>query len=260
MKNKFALLICILAFTGLQADDSAEPHTGTQLVKEIEDSYRQGQYDAFLKGLNTEFERAGKSGLLKTVFEKMKKGATHKLSSEKAQELLKERNQKLLALCAEHPELDISKRIESIAHPTLDEEHEKALSEIEALRYELSDSKEISVKDALAAIETQSRLKNALYEVAAEKSGSDFDTRMKKKAVLALEKLEKMQRVAEKYNDPAWIDKVKKARLGYEADLVRQIDWEAVKDLTSGKTSPQNDTEKKVVEVMRDYFAKRDAK
>lgn len=239
MSKKYILsiMMAISCILPLQAG----PKTGGEIVKEATESFHKGEYQTFLKGLHEQYEAAGKAGLLKTIFEKMKAAPSNPIDLAK----LTQRNQKLVEAVKDHPDSAISGLAHQMAQLSFTSDQEAALSALQGLRFDLPENAPTGLRDKMAGIETEYRLKLALFEIASEKSGSDFETRVKKKIALEFEKLEKMEKVAQAAKDPAWMLFLKHAKEATETKLVQQLDWNALRDLA--KTTP---IEEKVLAIL----------
>lgn len=222
--------------------------SGKEIVCQGKECYERGEYKAFMAELQTEFERAGKAGLLKSMFEKMKKA--NGKSSPPDLEQLRKRNQRLLEACAEHPNLEICKRVDNVVFFSLTQEQREALQAIESLRYKLPSGKVFSsLEEKLSLIETEFYMKAAMLEIAFDKSKTDLETRIKKQEALVLEKFAKMQRVAK--DDPTWVERLALARKATEECLANQFDWQVLKDLTSGKIPPPSSEDAELLQALR---------
>lgn len=242
----FALLPLMLLCTKPLRSD--ELPSGKEMICQGKECYDRGDYKAFIAELNAEFERAGKAGLLKGMFEKMKNANGKNSSSDL--EHLRKRNQRLLELCAEHPDLEICKRIDRVVFFSLTQEQKEALQAIESLRYKLPVGKiPSSLEEKLSLIETEFYMKAALLEIAFDKSKPDLQTRIKKQEALALEKFAKMQRAIKE--DPIWTERIALARKATEECLANQFDWQILKDLASGKLPPPSPEDAELLQALR---------
>lgn len=258
MNRKFALIsffVCSLALLPLQADEPTfnEPRLGMEVVIEGKQSYEQGKYKRFIKALNAEFEKAGKSGLLKQVYEKMKDGAEKaKTRLEKDLEQLRLRNVKLLEACAKDPDLEICKRVESVVAFNLSSDQQDALEAIKSLRYRLPEGKKpANLVERLSLVETRYRMMSALLEIAFEKSKADLETRIKKQEALALEKFSRMKKIAK--DDPIWSERIAVASQASEARLANRLDWSVLRDLAGGKIAAKNSAEVEIAQVLKEF-------
>jgi len=250
-------LLSISTFTPLHASESDIPPPGQKIVQEVREQYRAGNYDQFLSDLHAQYERAGKAGVLRGLFESMKSSMPKELMAGQLNPLKdSERNQKLLGATTDHSELAVSKKVEGLLITPLDREAEEIFAELEALKYHLPEEDRATVENKISAIETEYHIKNSLLEVAGLRSDSTIGERYKKLAALQFEKMAKLQAAVQESDSP-WKEKVATARGSFENYLAARLDYLTLKDLASGKIEATNPTEEKVKEVMTDYLAQR---
>lgn len=245
-----ALSLTAIFFTSLHAEEAYHlPPLGKEVVDAGKISYEQGEYKPFIRALNAQMQKAGKMGLLKTIYERMKQATNKK--NERNLEQLRLRNQRLLEACATDPNLEICKRVQNVVLFTLTSDEQQALNDIKALRFKFPEGKKAAtVEEKLAIVETRFRIMTALLEIAFEKSKADLATRIKKQEALALEKFARMERIAAK--DLAWREKIAQARQATEARLANQLDWGVLRDLAAGKIVVNNRAEAEIAQVLRE--------
>ncbi|NGX45246.1 MAG: hypothetical protein K940chlam2_00391 [Chlamydiae bacterium] len=251
-------LFSVTAFTPLHANESDIPEPGHKIVREVQQDYQNGKYDEFLSALHAEYERAGKAGVLRGLFESMKSSMPKELLTGQLNPLKdSERNQKLLAITTEHSELAVSKKVEGLLITPLDGETEEIFAELEALKYHLPEEDTATTENKISAIETEYHIKISLLEVAGMRSDSSMDERYKKIAALQFEKMAKLEAAVKESEDSPWKEKIASARGSFENYLAARLDYLSLKDLAAGKIKASNPTEEKVKEVMSGYLAQR---
>lgn len=252
--------LCLgLATTGLLADQETPKlnSPAVQIVKEAEAGYQSGKYKHFLEAVQVEFERAGNTGLVGQAHKALK-GSSAKFDevSKKSDQLMAERNQKLLVAVEGHDDLAITEKVKSIAAYAPAKEEGAALKYIEKLIYKTPTSKEMDLEEKIAAIEFEYFAKTSFLGLAlGQKEGKKLNE--DKRIALQLEKLDKMEKAVAASADETWKKRIQLARQGFEAHYIHQLEMAYFKDLAIGVVQPQNDVEGKVKEIMIDYLAKR---
>lgn len=241
--------------------------SGIQFVHEIDSSYRNGEYDAFLSSIHTHYESAGKAGALRWIFQNTKKavGDTHHNTLDylerngcKIAELSKKRDQRLLHAISENPDLDIVQKVDSIVFTGITLEQEKILAELEILKFHIPETSEATLENKISSLETEYYIKELLLNVVDHVSKSIKDDLKKKKIVIQLAKLDKMYDVATEYGEKTWIEKLKKAKSAYRAKRALSMDYKLLQSLGRGTKNPENSVEKKVKEIMIEYLDNED--
>lgn len=265
----FALALSIGSLTPLHGEEAPSPTivqeveaqkslapSGKQMITEVETAYRKGEYDLFLVQLQEQYTRAGKAGLLRTIFEKATKAKAPEVSAEDKDSIEKkrqERNRKLLEIVQAHPSAAIAEKVNSVVHFSLSPVLGDILTELDSLKYKIKDSSQSPLEDTMAALETEYYIKSLLLEIGHHRSGSSARELEKKKIVLTLEKLDKMEDVAQKAEDSIWVEKIEKAQLAFRTEKAFVIDLDLLKGLAKGNIEPQNSVEQKVKQIMIDY-------
>lgn len=282
----------ITSTTSLHGSETASQ--GKVITQQVESSYKEGDYNSFLTQLHEQYENAGKAGVLRGLFESTKKASEEKakqdlakalkenlnrseLERESEQEilaerenlpahiqqllrqnnqLLKERDQKLLDAIAENPELEIVTKVDAVVFHKLPKEQKKALREIETLKYHLPETTEATVENKISALETEYYIKSILLSAAVIHKGEASENFHEKKIALQLEKLDRMQAVAKDANEKKWEQKIADARVAYLAKKALSMDLEGLNDLAVGKVEPKNPVEEKVKQIMMEYQTK----
>lgn len=237
---------------------------GAQVVVEIEADYQKGTYKDFLTQLHKQYERAGKAGLLKAIFEKAKTKGRKKFDDPKVLEALakykqtmklldEKRNTLLKEAIQEQPDLDIARRVQAVVSFPSDPEHKQLLDEFEKHKFKIPENPVGSLESKIAALENEFYMKSLLLDVAAvrAKKAVKFN---KKKVVLMLEKLSKMENVAKSFKDSYWQSKLDRAKEAFHAENVYKIELDNLESLAQGKVEAKNDVEQKVKEIMMDYL------
>lgn len=254
--------IAILAITSTPALEGSEAPTnaGKTVVTQVEERYNSGEYETFLEDLHTEYERAGKAGALRGLFESAK-AAIQPQENEVALEayrskvdtLSKERNQRLLDAIAENPDLEIVQKVDSIVFFHLPTEQRDVLRELDSLKYHIPETAEGTIENKISALETEYYIKSLLLDVSKIKKNNTSDELEEKKIALGFAKLDKMESAAKNLGDKNWMKKVALAKTGFSSDKAFRIDLESLQKLAIGTANPQNPVEEKVKEIMMDY-------
>lgn len=233
------------------------PQNGKEIVLQAEEEYRNGKYDDFLAKLHEHYQSAGKAGVVRGVFESAKAAI---LSSGRSLEisdssLVKERDQLLREAVAKNPELGISKRVQAVLSHNLASEHRDILAELEGFKYRSPETALPTAGNKIAALETEYYIKTLLLQIGNHRSGGSAEDLYKKKVVLALQKLDKMDAEARNYESQEWIEKVAKAKEAFRADSSYKIDYDVLKSLANGQIETTNSVEENVKHVMLNYLA-----
>jgi hypothetical protein len=255
MHKVYLQIFCLffLLIFPLQAAEEKKPiPLGKDVVAAATIAYEKGEYEPFIASLKAEIERAGKAGVIKNLFEKMKEGAAKGEEKKIDPETVRLLSEKLQSICAKEPQLDICKRVDQVAAFTLPPDQEAALQTFKALRYKLPEGKEpLTVEHKLSFIETRFRLLIALLDIAFTKAKTDHETRIKKQTALCLEKFARMKKVVGE--DAAWQEKIALASAATQAKLAYQLDWRVLKEITAAEVAPTTSpVEAEIAQVMRE--------
>ena len=247
-----ALVISAGAITPLEAFSPPHLTPGKQIVQEVEKAYIKGEYDPFLTQLHQEYERAGKAGVLRGIFESSKKIA--KAPPAANDTITVQRNQKLLEAIEENPTSAIAKKVDAIVFYSLPTEKKQILTELSQMKFHLSETAEGTLESKLSAIETEYYIKSLLLDIASTHKKEESPDLPQKKIVLSLDKLEKMHDSAKEKNDKIWIEKLQLAKDANRLERAVQVDLDTLNKLGQGKLDPQNSVEQKVQQIMMDYL------
>lgn len=248
-------LVAMLAISSTSSLEGSAPppHSGVGTVVQIEDNYRNGEYDIFLRDLHSEYEKAGRAGILRGLFETAKTAyntpegqESQKESKEEAEKLAQERNQRLLDAIAENPDLDIVQKVDSVVFHSMHKQQKQVLSELKELKLHIPETAEGTTENRISAVETEYYIKGLLLSLTTNLS-------TEKSIALQLEKFDKMRQIAEDNDDGIWKRKVEIARSAALKESAYNIDLDDLKALAFGDTTPQNPVEEKVKEIMMDY-------
>lgn len=259
-----AIALCAGAIVPLSADESQYSVSGVQIVTEVEASYQKGDYDVFLEQLHEQYQRAGKAGVLRGVFESAKAAMPTTATDEDRQKyrsqiasLEQERNQQLLDATSDSKESPIAQKVDAIASFKISQEQADILAELDALKYQIPADAKATMENKVSALETEYYIKSLLLDIANQKSGSSAEELNKKKIALTLKKLDIMEASAKEFNDEIWMKKIALAKEGFRADKAYKIDVDVLKSLAADKFDPQNPVEEKVKGIMIDFLAER---
>lgn len=258
-----AVALCAGAVPPLGAEENRIPAAGKQMIVEVEASYQKGDYDVFLEQLHEQYQRAGKAGVLRGVFESAKAALpqdteeSRKAYRAQMAELDKERNKRLLEATTDSKETAISQKVAEIASFNLPSEHAEILAELDSLKYKVPKTAEATVQNKISALEIEYYIKSLLLDIAGHKSGSSPEELNKKKIALVLKKLDTMEAVAKEFNDEIWIKKIEIAKGAYRADKAYRMDLDVLNSLAVGKIDPENPVEEKVKGIMIDFLSQR---
>lgn len=268
MKKKWIAegLVLLVSFTACNPLHGSESHSipsGKAIVAEVEVAYKKGKYDSFLEQLDQQYKKAGKAGVLHSVFKKaktsLKKQQSLTDSEDKLQKLTQERNQRLLTLIEKSPKAEIAERIDSIVYYALQPQQTAFFDELEALREKVPEANGSTVENKISALETEYYIKSLLLDIANLHSGTSFEELQAKKTALILEKLDRIEDVAKDFDDVTWRKKIQQAKPFFLAHRAYQIDSSHLKAMANGSISPQNSVEEKVQAIMMDYQQQQNA-
>lgn len=257
-----ALIISISSQASLHGAEGILPSNGQAIVQEIETAYSHGQYDSFLRDLHDQYQKAGKAGALRGIFESAKSSMkltpekieeTRKKAHEKVEELNRDRNQRLQDVIGENHDFSIAQKIENVISYSQDEQDREVLSELEALKYHIPETAQATLDNKISALATEYYIKSLLLDAGAHHKKTNADLR-KKKIALNLEKLNKMKQSAQENENFQWIQKLERAKNAFLSESAYQIDVEELNGLATGKIATQNSVEEKVKEIMMDYL------
>lgn len=263
-------LACIFLISSTSALDGSEnrfSRPGNQVVQEIDSAYQEGEYDSFLRQMHEHFQNAGRAGALRGIFESAKVAMSDRLNDVIAglkahrteiARLNKERDQKLLEAIAGNPEEEIVQKVDSVvfSSPTLDQDD--ILKELEALKFEIPETALATIENKISALETEYYIKSLLLDIGAQQAKTPPTDTDKKKTILQLEKLDKMEEAAKDFNDPIWINKIEKAKAAFRAEKAFRMDYKVLENLGKGIIPVQNPVEEKVKEIMMEYLQQRE--
>lgn len=262
-----AIALCTGAIAPLSGEETPYSYSGQQIITEVEASYQKGEYEIFLEQLHEQYQRAGKAGVLRGVFESAKAvmpvSATVQDQKEYRSELSKidrERNQQLLEAIGDNKNSPIGHKIEEIASYKISQDQIDVLAELDTLKYQVPKDAKATMDNKIAALEIEYYIKSLLLDVASTKSGSSSEELNKKKIALTLKKLDLMEAAAQEYNDEIWMKKIALAKEGFRADKAYKMDVEVLKELAAGNIDPENPVEEKVKGIMIDFLSQRTAK
>lgn len=248
---------------GLIADEQSEKN----LIQSVEESYKKGSYDKFLKAVDEEYRKAGKSGLLRTVFHQMKKWNTSNesllkeslLGIEQAdQAIIAQRDAQLTAICNEDANGEICKKVDAILHPKISDKQREALKFMSSLKSKAPQDNLNTPENKLASIEAEYDLKLSLLQLALLRKNDKNPLDIKKRMALTFDKFKKMEEAASSFADPKWKTLVQDARSAFEESYESRAQFAYLKDLAAGKVASKTPQEEKVKSVMKDFLEKKD--
>lgn len=260
-----AIALCATSVAPLSAADESEyAVSGKVIVTEVEASYQKGDYDVFLEQLHEQYQRAGKAGVLRGVFESAKKAMPRTATDEDRQnyraqiaQLDEERNQQLLEAIGNSKGSQFGQKVASITSFKQSQEHAAVLAELDALKLRVPADAKATIENKIAALEVEYYIKSLLLDIANQKSGTSSEELNKKKIVLVLKKLDKMEDAAKDFNDENWTKKIALAKEGFRADKAYKLDLDVLKALAVGTINAENPVEEKVKGIMIDFLSER---
>ncbi|HSX12360.1 MAG TPA: hypothetical protein VLF61_02605 [Rhabdochlamydiaceae bacterium] len=218
-------------------------------MKGIEKSYLAGEYNKFLKSLDEEYRKAGKAGMIGTVFAEMKKwNATNEA------ELFQDFRVK--EICSAHEDADVCKKIDAIASLSLTDKQVEAVKFLHSLKNKMPDQNASTPENKIAAVQAEYDLKMTMLRLALARKDAKAVLDPKKRIVLTLEKFKKMEEVASKFEDPKWKQLVQDARAAFANSYEARSEFAYLKDLAAGKVVPKDPTEEKIKGLVNDFLAK----
>lgn len=258
-----AIALCATSVAPLSAADEYSV-SGKVIVTEVEASYQKGDYDIFLEQLHEQYQRAGKAGVLRGVFESAKKAMPTTATDEDRQnyrtqiaQLDAERNQQLLEAIGDDKGTPLGQKINEIASFKQSQEHAAVLAELDALKLKVPADAKATIENKIAALEVEYYIKSLLLDIANQKSGTSAEELNQKKIVLVLRKLDNMEAAAKDFNDEIWTKKIALAKEGFRADKAYKLDLDVLKSLAVGKINAENPVEEKVKGIMIDFLIER---
>lgn len=254
-------LLAITSTTPLEGS-TAPTTTGRAVVQTVQERYEKGGYDNFFNSLQTEYERAGKAGVLRGLFESAKKTAKPNegdIEDYRAQiaQLEKVRNQRLLDAIAENPDLEIVTKVDSVVFFSQSEEHKKVLAELDSLKFHIPETAEGTLENKISALETEYFIKSRLLDIVKLHDKISTEELTQKKIALQLKKLDRMLDVAREKKNEEWIQKMNLAKRAYISKTTYDLDLAQLLYLAYEVHVPKNSVEEKVKEIMMDYQNKK---
>ncbi len=242
----FFIFLSVLPLCGffLHADDNS-------YLKSVEKSYQAGEYDRFLKSLDDEYRKAGKAGMLGTVFSQMKKWNAVNEADLFQDFRIKE-------ICSAQTDAEVCKKIHAIAGLSLTDQQVEAVKFMNSLKNQMP-NKDLP-ESKLASIQTEYDLKMNLLKLALVRKDKNAVLDSKKKIVLVLDKFKKMEEAASKFEDPKWKALVQDAKAAFANSYEARSEFAYLKELASGKVAPKSETEEKIKSLVQDYLAKAEGK
>lgn len=255
-----ALVLSMGAITPLHGEAEAEYPMGQKIVLEVEKSFRKGKYDTFLSQLDEQYQRAGKIGALRGVYQNAKKGMPSKVLSnmttqdhkDQIQLLNDDLKKRLVNAIAEDGDSAIAKKVDAVVYFSLDPQSRDLLAELDLLKYSIPEETESTLENKISFLQTEYYLKSLLLNVAHAKSQTAPEELLKRKIALELQKFEEMEDVVKAEGHALWLKKIQKAKQAYRLCLAYQIDYDTLKTLV-----PKTETEKKVKAVMDEHLKKK---
>lgn len=243
IKLSFIFISLLSVFGALvHADDN-------NFLKTVEQSYQAGEYNKFLKSLDAEYKKAGKAGVLNSVFKEMQKW-----NSAKEEELFQDFRVK--EICGDHSDADICKKIDAVANLSLSDKQVEAVKFFNSLKNRMPGKERDLPENKLASIQTEFDLKMNLLRLALVRKDKNATLDTKKKIALTLEKFKKMEEAAAKFEDPKWKTLVNDAKEAFTHSYEARSEYAYLKDLAAGKVAPKTETEEKIKERVQDFLAK----
>ena len=193
-----------------------------------------------------------------TPFDRLSKKEGYAQAYEKWDALLtdleKTRNVKLLAACAEDPNLEVAKKAIALASFQMTEEEKQALRYLAQLRFKPVKEAKNSSEAKLIEITNEYEIKELLADYAHSQGEVDAKTG---RFILEMEKMEQMKKAASQMEDRDMATLVEQADVAFLSYLhFREIKEELTK-LSKNSAIPENATERKIKEIFTDYTAKR---
>jgi len=255
------LLAHFMTGSPLEARSSHLPPTGKEVVLEVEAAYNRGEYDSFLNALHHEYERAGKAGAIRGVFEvarivmqeKPKSEKTRVAPNETRSGVEQKRNRRLLEVIDASSNEEIAKIIDAVVFYSISSDALAILDQLSALKYVLPENAKGTVANKISALETEYTIKSHLLDIANIRSGSSPDELSKKKIALTLEKFARMKEAALHKKDLEWVAKIEKAQYAYQSQRKFSWNFKILQDIGRGKIFTENSVEEKVKQIMMEY-------
>lgn len=262
MKKIYAFVgisLCLASsLIGKETDEkiefSKEQILGTIWIQDLRKDFEQGLYQSLLSSLEKEYQEVVQKGRL-DEFAQMRQVPTpnEELLSlsrqweERAKKLIEERNEKLNSLCKEENSF-LCDQIHS-AIRELKPEQEKALDYLSSLRFKTIDQARNTDEKTLITLDMEYELKS-LHLDAHEKNDLQ-----KKQIILAMARINAMQKAADSFQDMELKKKVLLAAKSFDDMQAKKCDWKALQAVSHRKGK---NFEKKVGSVLANYEAKKE--
>jgi hypothetical protein len=261
LKKWIAKLTLIALSIGVIVPLQAYTSSSSRQIEILEASYANGEYDTFLAELDEQYKRAGKAGVLRGLFESVKKVNKDESVSAQVEAIRatreqrdKERNRRLQEIATANPDLEISQKIQSLTSSPLSEQEKQILKELSALKIHIPEDTAPTIENKISALETEYHIKMLLLRGALFQSKTPSDNLHQKLQALTLQKFDRMEKAAKEYQSQEWMEKIAIAK---EANHHLSVSAEESKELFALVTDarePQNAVEEKVKQVMMDYI------
>lgn len=232
--------------------------TGGERVALLREQYQQGKFNSLLVKLEADYVALLKSGRVKEFAEmRQVPDADQQLQGlaqqfeKRAAALLKKRNDELKALCTGREQEIAIRRVQSLTAP-LDETQSEAMHYLAALRFKTPEQAASSEERILIEIDLAHEFKSVHLDVHHPGDKTDL---LEQQIALNMEKMDKMRRAAETFNDSALRAKVLLAVQAFDAWQSKSLD---LRELLAAAKRPSNELERKIGAVLSSYKAKHD--
>jgi len=262
------LALAALLSTGAPAVDNDQPETmqeqqivhvsqtGKSTVAEIRLKYEQGQYDDFLKEMDTSYRHVQETGQLAPLAEMRGEPIEDTEWLTKTYMLTQERNRDLLAAVNGQEGL-FAEQVRSIASQPASEEEATALANLSKLHLMAPGKGKNSDENALIALDLEYEYK-AIHLDMPVIGGKVDPAALEKQIVLRMEKMDKMRTIAQGMQDEEWKKTVSLAGNTLDTRLSAMVDRAEIDSLLKGQEKPADAVQEKVVTIFQVHQDKMD--
>jgi hypothetical protein len=218
---------------------------GDTTISNIRKSYEKGEYNAYLKDMNTDYIKAVKDKELDGLVEVRSNSAKVDVKKweEKASKIQKLKNRELLSALNDNDNSLFAKKVRSASAILSTPDLEKAVATLDSLLYKAPGAGKNDDENALILIDLEYEYKLFRAETAEQRFA------------LRMEKMDKMLAASKNFSDASLKQAVGLAAANFDARLAQILDSKDLADLAKGIVKPTNPTEQKVASIYAAYQA-----
>jgi len=223
---------------------------GKETISSIRAAYEKGEYDTFLKEMDTSYSQADLSGLT-DMRQKPLPTDFYTKWEDQFLSLQKQKNQELLAALSDNDHSLFAQKVRSLAGQIYTPEQEKAALKIGSLISKAPNTGINNDENTLIAIDLEYEYK--LIHAAMPTDNTSPQQRSEQAIVLRMEKMDRMVEASKSFHDLSLKQAVGLASTNFDVSLARNLDGADLNKLVKGKVKPTNDTEEKVYSILSSY-------